>query len=77
MAQASRRVVIVVDVTKPSRKLGTHWPVPVEVLMFGWRSQARFLESLGATITVRRGDDGAQFVTDSGNMYHLQVRSHC
>ena len=68
VAQASRRVVIVVDETKPSRKLGTHWPVPVEVLTFGWRSQARFLESLGATITVRRGDDGAQFVTDSGNM---------
>jgi ribose 5-phosphate isomerase A len=38
------------------------------VLAFGWRSQARFLESLGAAITVRRDDDGRQWVTDSGNM---------
>ena len=68
VAQASRRVVIVVDETKLSPKLGTHWPVPVEVLTFGWRSQARFLESLGATIAVRLDESGRQFVTDSGNM---------
>jgi ribose 5-phosphate isomerase A len=68
VAQASRRVIIVVDDTKPSQRLGTHWPVPVEVMPFGWRSQARFLESLGAAITIRQDDGGAQFVTDSGNM---------
>ena len=58
VAQVSRRVVIVVDETKPSPRLGTHWPVPVEVIPFGWRSQARYLESLGATYTVRRQSDG-------------------
>jgi ribose 5-phosphate isomerase A len=68
VAQASRRVVIVVDETKPSPALGTHWPVPVEVLTFGWRSQARFLESLGATCAVRLDESGRQLVTDSGNM---------
>jgi ribose 5-phosphate isomerase A len=68
VAQASRRVVIVVDETKPSPRLGTHWPVPIEVIPFGWRSQARFLESLGATYVVREQRDGARFVTDSGNM---------
>jgi len=68
VAQVSRREVIVVDETKPSLRLGTHWPVPVEVLPFGWRSQARFLESLGATIAIRRDEDGRPFVTDSGNM---------
>jgi ribose 5-phosphate isomerase A len=68
VAQASRRVIIVVDETKPSPRLGTHWPVPVEVLPFGWRSQARFLESLGASITIRQNHDGGQFATDSGNM---------
>jgi ribose 5-phosphate isomerase A len=68
VAQASRRVIIVVDETKPSPRLGTRWPVPVEVLRFGWRSQARFLESLGAVITIRQDSGGAQFVTDSGNM---------
>jgi len=68
VAQVSRREIIVVDETKPSPRLGTRWPVPVEVLPFGWRSQARFLESLGATITIRLDHDGGQFATDSGNM---------
>jgi len=68
VAQASRRVIIVVDDAKPSPRLGTHWPVPVEVMPFGWRSQARFLESLGAAITIRLDAGGAQFVTDSGNL---------
>ncbi len=68
VAQASQRVVIVVDVNKLSPVLGTRWPVPVEVLAFGWRSQLRFLESLGARVTVRQGADGAPFLTDQGNL---------
>ena len=68
VAQVSTREIIVVDETKPSPRLGTHWPVPVEVILFGWKSQARYLESLGAKYTIRKNRDGTQFVTDSGNM---------
>jgi len=68
VAQVSKREIIVVDETKPSPRLGTHWPVPVEVILFGWKSQARYLESLGAKYTIRKNRDGTQFVTDSGNM---------
>lgn len=68
VAQASRRLVITVDDSKLSPRLGTLHPVPVEVLAFGWRSQARFLESLQATVAVRKRPDGSQFATDSGNM---------
>ena len=68
VAQASRRVVITVDESKLSPRLGTLHPVPVEVLAFGWGSQARFLESLPAKIAVRKNPDGSQFATDSGNM---------
>ncbi len=32
------------------------------------RSQARYLESLGARYTIRKSADGRQFATDSGNM---------
>ena len=67
VAQASRREVIVVDADKLSPRLGTHWPLPVEVLEFGWRSQARFLEGLGATVTPRTGDGGL-YRTDGGNI---------
>jgi ribose 5-phosphate isomerase A len=68
VAQASRRVVIVADDSKLSARLGARNPVPVEALTFGWRSQFRYLESLGARVAVRHGADGSHFVTDSGNM---------
>jgi ribose 5-phosphate isomerase A len=68
VAQASRREIIVVDETKLSPALGTHRPVPVEVIPFGWRSQALYLESLGARVEVRRNSDGALFHTDQGNL---------
>lgn len=67
VAQASRREIIVVDADKLSPRLGTHWALPVEVLEFGWRSQARFLESLGAAVTPRMAD-GDLYRTDQGNI---------
>lgn len=36
VAQASRQVIIIADDTKRYPILGTHWPVPVEVIPFGW-----------------------------------------
>ena len=68
VAQASRREIIVIDESKLSPQLGTHWPVPVEVLAYGWQSQARHLTFLGAKVTIRRNDDGSEFRTDQGNM---------
>lgn len=67
VAQASRREIIIVDESKLSPCLGTQWPVPVEVISFGWPSQAAYLESLGARVTVRQGDNGTPFKTDQGN----------
>jgi ribose 5-phosphate isomerase A len=68
VAQASRREIIAVDESKLSPALGTHWPVPVEVVPFGWRTQAAYLESLGAKPTLRLEDGGAPFKTDQGNL---------
>jgi ribose 5-phosphate isomerase A len=68
VAQASRREVIVVDESKLSPALGTRWAVPVEVVSFGWRAQARFAESLGARVTLRTTADDTPFRTDSGNL---------
>jgi len=67
VAQASKREIIVVDESKLSPVLGTVWAVPVEVIPFGWGSQTRFLESLGAKVTVRKDKDGALYKTDQGN----------
>jgi ribose 5-phosphate isomerase A len=68
VAQATRREIIAVDDSKLSPVLGTNFSLPVEVAPFAWQSQMQFLEALGATPKIRTLEDGAQFVTDSGNM---------
>jgi len=68
VAQASLREIIVVDEAKLSPLLGTAWPVPVEVVHFGWRSQAAYLESLGAEPILRLLRDGSPLLTDQGNL---------
>ena len=68
VAQASRREIIVVDESKLSPALGTHWPVPVEVTRFGWRSQMGHLEAVGAHPVLRRNSEGSPFETDQGNL---------
>ena len=68
VAQASQREIIVVDETKLSPALGTHWAIPIEVVEFGWPSQVRFLEGLGGQATERRSEDGGPFRTDQGNL---------
>lgn len=67
VAQVSHREIIVVEETKLSPKLGTRFPVPVEVLPFGWRVVAQYLELLGAAASLRRGANGKPFETDQGN----------
>jgi ribose 5-phosphate isomerase A len=68
VAQASLREIIIVDESKLSPVLGTRWPMPVEVIPFGWQSQKCFLESLGARISVRQQRDETPFRTDEGNL---------
>ncbi len=68
VAQASRREIIVVDESKLSPALGTHWAVPVEIIPFGRRPEEDYLKSLGARPVLRRDKDGAPFQTDQGNL---------
>ena len=67
VAQVSHREIIVVDESKLSERLGTRFPIPVEVLPFGWRVVAQYLELLGATASLRRAANGKPLETDQGN----------
>ena len=67
VAQVSQREIIVVDESKLSEKLGTRFPVPVEVLPFGWKVVADYLELLGASASLRRGANGRPLETDQRN----------
>jgi ribose 5-phosphate isomerase A len=66
VASASKQLVIIVDETKLVDHLG-HFPLPVEVVPFGWQATARKVENLGGNPTLRVGADGKTFVTDGGH----------
>jgi ribose 5-phosphate isomerase A len=67
VAQASRREIIVIDMSKLTPVLGQACRVPVEVIPFGLQAHARFIESLGAQVRLRQNADGTPFETDQYN----------
>ena len=67
IAQASKKLIIVVDESKLSEKLGTNWAVPVEVLQFAYPLEQKFLESINGKPTLRVYQTGEPVVTDEGN----------
>jgi ribose 5-phosphate isomerase A len=66
VAAASERFVVVVDDEKLVDRLGERFPIPVEVVQFGWQATAAALETLGTRPELRQSD-GRTFVTDGGN----------
>lgn len=68
VAQATLQLVIIVDESKLAPALGTNWRVPIEVVPFGWRTQASFLSTLGADVIVRESENGEPYSTDQGNL---------
>ena len=67
VAQASKREIIVVDKSKLSPTIGTNWPLPIEVVPFGWQAQIPYLEGLGGKSNIRLTDTGKPRLTDQGN----------
>jgi ribose 5-phosphate isomerase A len=66
VAAASDRMIVIVDRSKLVDRLGTHVPLPVEIVSFGWQTVLERLSGVGAVPTLRRiGEE--PFVTDSGN----------
>jgi ribose 5-phosphate isomerase A len=75
VAAASDRLVIIADMSKRVRTLGT-FALPVEVVRFGYLTTGEHIrnaaESVGLAgeIKLRRGPDGGPFVTDGGNFIY-------
>jgi ribose 5-phosphate isomerase A len=67
VAQASRRNIIIVDESKLSPCLGTHWALPIEVIPFAVKTEENFIKSLGASVTLRKEADGQPYKTDQNN----------
>jgi ribose 5-phosphate isomerase A len=68
LAQATKKLIIVVDESKLSPKLGKNFPVPIEVIPFAWEPEMRFLKNLGADINLRTHTDGSIYKTDQNNL---------
>lgn len=77
VAQATERLVIIVDESKLVHRLGTRSPLPVEVVPFAWQSHLPHLTRMGAEPTLRmnpeEGPEGVPMCTDNGN-YILDCR---
>lgn len=71
--QASALNVIMVDSSKLVPVLGHRFRLPVEVVPFGWQQTRRAVEALAGR-ALRREQNGATFVTDSGH-YVLDVET--
>jgi ribose 5-phosphate isomerase A len=67
LAQASHRNIIIVDEGKLSQRLGTNWPVPIEIIPFAWQVEAHYLTSLGAKVLLRKKSGGNPFTTNQDN----------
>lgn len=71
VASAARRFAVMVDASKLVVHLGEQFPIPVEVVPFGWKTTQRRLESLGLNCELRGG--AQPYVTDNQN-YILDCR---
>ncbi|MET0645869.1 MAG: ribose-5-phosphate isomerase RpiA [Pyrinomonadaceae bacterium] len=73
VASAARRFVVIADRSKQVEMLG-RFPLPVEVVQFGWELTARGVGVVtGVEPALRRDANGEPFVTDNGN-YILDCR---
>jgi len=68
VAQATRKLLIIVDEGKLVDRLGSRSPLPVEVVPFSWRSHLPFLREIGADPALRTQPDGEPVFTDNGNL---------
>lgn len=68
VAAAANRFVVMVDHTKLVPALGGSFPLPIEVVPFGWGSTARHIERVSGGTAVLRERNGAVFQTEAGHV---------
>lgn len=73
VAASAKQFIVMVDHTKRVSVLGGSFPLPIEVVPFGWGSTAREIEALTKSRVVLRERNGSPFKTEAG---HLIVDVH-
>lgn len=67
VAAAAKQLIIVVDYSKRVPVLGNSFPLPIEVIRFGWGSTARQVEAATGGKAVLRVRNGRTFTTEAGH----------
>ncbi len=67
VASASKTYILIADERKMVEKLGTGFPLPIEVLPFSVAPAADGVRKLGASVELRMGEEMGPAVTDNGN----------
>jgi len=68
VAASAKQFIVMVDHTKQVPVLGGSFPLPIEVIPFGWGSTAREIEALTKSRVVLRERNGVPFRTEAGNL---------
>ena len=68
VAASAKQFIVLVDYTKQVPVLGGSFPLPIEVIPFGWGSTAREIEALTKSRVVLRERNGVPFTTEAGNL---------
>lgn len=68
VAASAKQFIVMVDHTKQVPVLGGSFPLPIEVIPFGWGSTAREIELLTNSRVTLRELNGIPFKTETGNL---------
>jgi ribose 5-phosphate isomerase A len=68
LADAGGGLVVVAEAVKHVERLGVRFPLPIEVVRFGWEVTARRIEELMAPPVLRADAGGEPFVTEEGHL---------
>jgi ribose 5-phosphate isomerase A len=68
VAASAKQFIVLIDYTKQVPVLGGSFPLPIEIIPFGWGSTAREIERLTKSPVVLRERKGAPFKTEAGNL---------
>lgn len=79
VAASAKQFIVMVDQTKQVPVLGGSFPLPIEIIPFGWGSTAREIEALTSGRVVLRERNGRPFKTEAGHLIgdvHLDRIDH-
>ena len=68
VAASAKQFIVVVDHAKRVPVLGGSFPLPIEVIPFGWGSTAREIHALTKSSVVLRERNGVPFTTEAGHV---------